>query len=59
MGYITVTVRVDDRVEEEVRRAISDKWPINPHGKLSLVVDEGLRLWLKREGKLKPGDVKG
>ncbi|MCJ7759797.1 ribbon-helix-helix domain-containing protein [Candidatus Bathyarchaeota archaeon] len=46
MGKITVVL--SDDVEKELRKHVTAKYPERPYGKLSEVVEEALREWLKR-----------
>jgi Arc/MetJ-type ribon-helix-helix transcriptional regulator len=50
MGKITVTL--SDEVEKKLRHFVTAKYPEKPYGKLSEVVEESLRRFLKEEESL-------
>jgi len=47
MGKITVTL--NDAVEKKLRQFVTTKYPEKPYGKLSEVVEESLKRFLKEE----------
>jgi len=45
MGKITITL--SDDIEKKLRQFVTAKYPEKPYGKLSEVVEEALKDWLK------------
>lgn len=45
-----ISVEIDDEVERKVRRYIAERFWENPYGKLSKIVEEALKDWLKKVG---------
>jgi hypothetical protein len=45
-----LSVEISDEVEEKVRRYIAENFWRNPKGKLSEIVEQALKKWLKEVG---------
>ena len=43
-----ISVEISDEVELKIRKYIADKFWRNPKGKLSAIVEQALRDWLKK-----------
>ena len=46
MGKITISL--PDDLEKQLREYVTRNYPVKPFGKLSKVVEEALKEWLKR-----------
>jgi hypothetical protein len=45
-----LSIEISDQVEEKVRRYIAENFWRNPKGKLSEIIEEALKDWLKKVG---------
>jgi len=43
-----ISVEISDEVELKIRKYIADKFWRNPKGKLSAIVEEALRDWIRK-----------
>ncbi len=43
-----LSVEISDEVEQKLRMFIAKNYPLKPFGKLSQIVEEALREWLKK-----------
>jgi hypothetical protein len=42
-----ISVEISDEVEKVIRKYIAERYWQNPFGKLSQIVEEALRMWIK------------